>query len=272
VHHDCFDEPGAEEDLWGPDRLDIAVPRYTLVPEVPEEGFPAPCRRPALNGEEERSLFLRYNYAKYRLSKVLENTALRRSPEGRRQVQLWRGRAQEVRSQIVSANLPLVPSMAKRVKNFGVEFSEMISEGYMALLRSVEKFDVSRGFKFSTYACRAILACFHRMATKSRTLRKYFPAQFDPELERSDYSDRRHEQQRRDAIHSVREVFRHNQADLSDLELDILHRRFPVFSSERRQTLSQVGQTVGLSNERVRQIEKTALLKLRIALEEVHVG
>ena len=51
------------------------------------------------------------------------------------------------RSQIVEKNIPLVLAMAKRTRLVGVDFNEMISEGNMALLRSVDKFDCSRGFQ-----------------------------------------------------------------------------------------------------------------------------
>ena len=47
------------------------------------------------------------------------------------------------------------------------EFAEIVSEGNMALMRAVDKFSVDRGFKFSTYACRAILKAFSRTAMKS---------------------------------------------------------------------------------------------------------
>ena len=70
--------------------------------------------------------------------------------------------------------MPLVLAMVRRIRMPMVEFVDLISEGNKALLRSVEKFDVSRGFKFSTYACRAILKGFSRLATKTGSYRQHF--------------------------------------------------------------------------------------------------
>ena len=64
-----------------------------------------------------------------------------------------------------------------------MEFADMLGEGNMALLRAVDKFDVSRGFKFSTYACRAILKAFGR-GRKQTKYRQHNPVHFDPEMER----------------------------------------------------------------------------------------
>ena len=138
----------------------------------------------------------------------------------------------------------------------------------MAVLRSVEKFDVSRGFKFSTYACRSILACFHRLAAKAQRFHQRFNVEFDPKLERSDFAERRHERQRSDSIDAIRDILGCNRAGLTAVERRVILERFPVLSERKRRTLSQVGQTVGLSNERVRQIEKDSLRKIRAAFEQ----
>lgn len=264
VHHPSFTLPNACERFFGEDREVIDVSRYSLPPEVGEAPAAPKSRRSSLSREEERMLFLRYNYAKYRLKKLLE---ARGTPD-EEQVALWRRRARAARDKIVHANLALVPAMAKRKNVEGVEFPDKVSEGYMAVLRCVEHFDVSRGFKFSTYACRAILACFHRMGTKAQTYRKHAPVQYDPALERDDYADRRHERQRTDAIDSVRDVIRANTGKLSEVEREVLRQRFPIGEPRRPTALWETGRGLGLSTERVRQIERASLDKLRQALEE----
>ena len=72
----------------------------------------------------------------------------------------WYRTAKGYREQIAETNLALVLAMAKRTRMSEVDFADLVSEGNMALLRSVDKFDCRRGFKFSTYACRAILKAF----------------------------------------------------------------------------------------------------------------
>ena len=208
------------------------------------------------------------SYARLRLSRLVE-AQLRRvtTPRGREMV-LWQQRAMKTRADLVRANLALVLAMAKRTKIPNVEFGEIVSEGNMALLRSVEKFDVSRGFKFSTYACRAILKSFNRLATKTGRYRQRFPTEYDPDMERSDGDIQRHETQRDDSVEAVREMLVHNRAGLSDVERTVVMERFAIASRGQRKTLAQVGQMVGLTNERVRQIQNRALLKIRQALSE----
>jgi RNA polymerase primary sigma factor len=268
VYDPSFALPGAQEQYAGPNMTEIPVPDYSLLPEFSEDSTTENVKRPLLTGAQERLLFLRYNYAKYCLAKLM---AARRDPapaQWHRDVEQWRRRVQDMRTAIVNANLALVPAMASRVNFSGVETSELISEGYMAVLRSIEKFDVSRGFKFSTYACRAILKSFHRFASKARRYRDHFPVEFDPKFERSDFEERRHRQGRNDAIEAVREVLFQNGADLSELGRTVILERFPIHTQDKPRTLAEVGKVVGLTNERVRQIEKKSLVKIRAALQK----
>jgi RNA polymerase sigma factor (sigma-70 family) len=268
IYHPLFASRKSEEKLWGPDRERICVPRYNLLPQVDAAASTKVLKRASLSADQEKTLFLRYNYAKFRQAKVRKAMQKRATQKRKKQLSLWEKRAEHMREKIVHANLPLVPSMAQRANVSGVEFTEMMSEGYMAILRSVEKFDISRGFKFSTYACRAILAAFHRMGSKNYTYRKHVPVQFDIPIERSDFTDKRHEDQRLTAVEAVRRVLQSNIAELSEIEDRIIRQRFPMLDSDRPKTLAQVGRNVGLSNERVRQIEKRGLAKIRSAVEE----
>jgi RNA polymerase primary sigma factor len=267
VYHPTFSLPQTEKRLWGDGRDQIDVSPYGLLPAV-DDGKAAPSRsRNNLKADEEKLLFQRYNYAKYRLAKLIndepESPELSDDPD----VQLWRRRAAGSREKLVHANLPLVPNMARKVNIIGVEFAELVSEGYMAVLRCVEKFDCSRGFKFSTYACRSILSAFYRRSSKAQTRRKHIPAHFEQEMEKSDFGEQRHESQRSYASETVRKVLSENLADLSDIERRVIQERHPLVAGTRPRTLAQVGRSVGLSNERVRQIEKASLAKIRQAVE-----
>lgn len=272
VNHESFEAPSNEEIYFGSKAEHIDVPAWTHFPEVPEDIPTARSSKATLDRQEEASLFLRYNYARYRLSKLQKAQDRRTSIARARQMVVWYRRALEAQASLVRANMALVLAMAKRTRIPNVEFSELISEGNMALLRSVEKFDVARGFKFSTYACRAILKSFNRLATKTGRYRQHFPTEFDPDLERSDYDVMRHEIQREESVDALRDILARNKAQLSDVERTIVIERFAIASGGKGMTLAEVGKLVGLTNERVRQIQNLALLKIRAALDEDYLA
>lgn len=272
VLDESFEARDAEARFFGPNAEEIEIPVWTTFPEVAEDATPVKGRRGRLKGDEEATLFRRYNYARWRLGKLVTMQVKHASAERARQMIRWHRRAMKCRSQLVRANLALVLAMAKRTRIPNVDFGEVVSEGNMALLRSVEKFDVSRGFKFSTYACRAILKSFNRLATKTGRYRQRFPVEYDPELEQSDYDVRRHEMQRADSVETLREVLLNNRAELSDVERTVVMERFAIGNAGKPHTLSEVGQMIGLTNERVRQIQNHALTKLKAALVEEGVA
>lgn len=268
VDHPCFAKPEVEQELFGEEAEKIMVPEWASFPEVPEEVELRRRGRTTLSPIEEAGLFLRYNYSRYRLSELAQAQQRRFSKARAGQMVLWYRRAQKCRSDLVRANMALVLAMAKRTRIANVEFSELVSEGNMALLRSVEKFDVSRGFKFSTYACRSILKAFNRLATKTGRYRQHFPTEYDPAMEKSDYDLKKHEMEREDSVESLREILARNRANLTPVEQTIVTERFALASRGKKRTLAEVGKMVGLTNERVRQIQNLALKKIREALDD----
>jgi len=227
-----------------------------------------------LTAEQERALFLQFNYARYRVVRLQESIG--NAPvddEQARELLSWHRLADRLRDQIARSNLALVLSMAKRVRHSDVDFTDMISEGNMALLRAIDKFNVSRGFKFSTYACRAILKAFSRSGMKHSQYRQFFPTDFDPALERSDHQRRRFDEHESDCADEVMRIVHANRAELSDVERQVISHRFALNREQHRSplTLEQVGQIVGLTKERVRQIQKSALEKIRKTLEESYL-
>lgn len=227
-----------------------------------------------LTTAQERTLFLQFNYCRYRvleLRKQIDPALI--DHELARQMIEWHRKAETYREQIANTNLALVLAMAKRTRISDVEFTDLVSEGNMALLRAIDKFDVSRGFKFSTYACRAILKAFSRIGIKSSKLRALFPTDFDPKLEKSDYVEKKREGHEDDCVDEIRQIIRENRADLSDIEQEVIAHRFAVGNAKPAApdaaplTLEQVGAIIGVTKERVRQIQNKALEKIRVTLE-----
>ena len=223
-----------------------------------------------MKGDEERMMFLRFNYAKLRLGKLqreIKKDGLTR--KGGEAFLFWHRRFEHFREYLVRTNLALVLAMAKRTRLGDVDFAEIVSEGNMALIRAVDKFNIDRGFKFSTYACRAILKAFSRTAQKSSRHRTRFPVEFEPEMEKSDWTDRRRDAVEEDCIDELKAIVDRNLADLSQVEETVIRRRFNWKQEEESPlTLEEVGQIIGVTKERVRQIQNKALLKIRTVMEE----
>jgi RNA polymerase primary sigma factor len=235
----------------------------------------APPRHKVLTADEERQLFLRYNYCRYRLMLIVRrHRGERLGMRASRAALHWAREALQTRNAIVRLNTSLVMAMARRTRTSGVELSDLISEGNLALLRCVDKFDCLRGFKFSTYACRAIMSGFSRLSAKAARHRSQFPAPFDATLERSDYLEKKRDEDVNECVRGLKLILAHNSADLSSVEQRVLSVRFALDAPEstegrsRAPTLEQVGALLGVSKERVRQIQNRAMKKLRTVIEE----
>jgi len=221
-----------------------------------------------LTRSEEEMAFLRYNYAKLRMAK-LERTKKTYTKE----YKLWRERAEMMKNSLVNSNLSLVIAMAKRARVESIEFSELISEGNIILLRAVEKFDASLGFKFSTYACGSILAGFNRIASKvARRSSKevLFPCMgFESHLGcETPTTDKGRDTSAENYLDCLNVIIKSNGAGLNKIEKQILVHRFGL-NGEDVKSLVDVGQILGLSPERIRQIQIAALAKIREVMKAV---
>ncbi len=236
-------------------------------------------RLPTLSHDEERHLFCRFNYARWRVAKILDEYKGKvLTPIAARHLIAWGHRVVAVRSIIVRINMPLVLAMGKRTKLGNIDFNDLVSEGNMALLRSVEKFDCHRGFKFSTYSCRAILKSFSRVAMRASRYRGKFPTEFDPAMERSDHLEQKRIDVVQDCVEELKQILLSNTAALNDVERVVVRERFalgpkhggPIDAAPK--TLEQVGRIIGVTKERVRQIQNNALRKIRATLENHYLA
>ncbi len=267
--------------LFGRKEIESDLFDFNKEPELPTTSWYQPTRDEALDqamqgapqlmtAAEERIMFLRFNYSKLRLCKlqrlIKKNGLTRKRAD---EVLEWHRRFEHFREYLVRTNLALVLAMAKRTRLGDVDFAEIVSEGNMALIRAVDKFNVDKGFKFSTYACRAILKAFSRTALKSNRHKSRFPVEFEPDMEKSDWQDRRRGAVEEDCIDELKAIVKENLADLSQVEQTVIRRRFNWEQEEEHPlTLEEVGRIIGVTKERVRQIQNKALAKIRSVLEE----
>ena len=224
-----------------------------------------------IKAEEERILFLQMNYARGKICQVrrrlLSNT--KGFPKEALELLQWHKKQLDARNKITTANMGLVFNMAKHVSHYDMEFNDLISEGSLALLHAVEKFDVSRGFKFSTYACRSILRSFSRITKRQNRYRSIFPVELEFDMEKGDYVEEKRQEKQLALAEEVHAILQRNGADLSPTEKSVVEMRFSLNQKGlAKLTLKQVGEELGLTKERIRQIQNKALLKLREATEQ----
>ena len=109
---------------------------------------------------------------------------------------------------------------------------------------------------------------FARLAAKNNRLRARFPTEFDPAYEKSDWLETCRKETAKYCTEQLVKILEKNSANLSKSELAVVKGRFGFEDGETRKTLVQMGEVLGLTKERVRQIQNKALEKIRLTLED----
>lgn len=178
--------------------------------------------------------------------------------------EVWLRRWMRVRDHIVEANLGLAYSMVGRFNSASMDPDELTSEAMYGLYRAIERYNPWKGYRFSTYACNCIArAC---MRSRKRNLRRLelTPMSFDTPW---NLTTEMHDEDSELRVERLQHVLTENAAQLNPLEKRILNERFPAKDGAAR-TFKQIARLVGLSKERVRQIQNIALGKLKTAMQE----
>ena len=256
----------AENEVLGP------MPKHSMpLGETPRPSGLAPYLAslydvPLLTREQELHLFRKLNYLKY---KVIElrgrlNPLRPRKKLMARIEDLW----QEIvatRNQIISANLRLVVSIARQHLGPMQNFFELISDGNVSLIRAVDRFDYSLGNRFSTYAMWAIINNFARTIAEGMRHRARFHTDHDGVCTAIPAAPDKH--RALEAAQSHRQIVLDGMLRrLNDREREIIVCRYGLRRGDEPQTLQQVGDGMGVTRERIRQIEARALGKMRKAV------
>lgn len=219
-------------------------------------------RIPLLSTEGEQALFRKLNYLRFKADRLRQ--AL--DPETATAVELDRieallADAAEVKNQITQANLRLVVSIAKRHASFNGDFFETVSDGNISLMRAVDRFDFTRGFKFSTYASWAVIRNYARTVPDQKHHLERYQTGREELLEI--VPGPRFDEAEDDFVPAARNLLERMLDTLDERERSILRQRFGLDGGGEPQTLEQIGKRFGVSKERVRQLEARAMTKLR---------
>ena len=225
--------------------------------------FRALCSTPILPPAEEIAAFRRMNYLKYRANTIRSSLdADRPNRDKLDRIDDLLRKATRIHDHIVRANVRLVISVAKKYIDTQNTFDDLFSEGIMSLLRAVDKFDVDRGFRFSTYATTAIRRQLYNYKTRDGRRRSMFNTNSEQPVLDSAFGAEK-VARRETAVRTVNAVLSEMLARLDEREQIVINGRFGLDSSGEKVTFSSLGQKLNISKERARQILEQAVLKLR---------
>jgi RNA polymerase sigma factor (sigma-70 family) len=284
IYHPCFDDPTMEREILAPmpdlevyeaKQRDMHAPK-----DVPPE-LASLYEVPLLTKEQEQHLFRKMNFLKYKASQLrrrlhkdgddagpLDSTRVRNQELDR--IEDLQTQAGEVKERLINANMRLVASIAKRHIGSGENLFELISDGNMSLIRAVEKFDYGRGFKFSTYASWAIMKNFARSIPEEKHRRERYVTGHEDLFDVA--PDQRSDEQdlvasAEQAAHRVNRLLEY----LDPREQQIIRMRAGLDGNERPMTLEEIGKQMGITKERVRQLNVRIMNKLRTIAKDQHL-
>lgn len=221
------------------------------------------CDSDLLTHEQESALFREMNLLKFRAnairSRLNPNRLDRRSVAA---IESLLAKSQAIRDHIIKANVRLVISIVKKFVTPQQSFDEMLSDGVFSLMQAVEKFDYDRGFRFSTYAYRAIARnAYHTVAAAQKEESRFTRDAEDWAFEQEDQGS---SSSMTDQVWAnLRELTGSLMDQLDRRERFIIRSRYALGAHRKVRTFQCLADKLGISKERVRQLEQRAVNKLR---------
>ncbi|MEQ8786306.1 MAG: sigma-70 family RNA polymerase sigma factor [Pirellulaceae bacterium] len=265
IDNALFRTADAEREILGV----TAIDDEPFTPQAPAKtsDFPAHlarlCDAALLSAEDERTLFRRMNYLKFRANQLRSRL---RGDDPQEQlvceIEALLAQATQTRDRIVRANMRLVIAIVKKFVAPGSSFDDLLSDGIMTLMSAVEKFDYDRGFRFSTYAYRSIArSAYRRIVDRNKEMSRYSAVPEDW-IEDS-LEDRGASSMNESTWETLRGMMADFLERLDEREQLIVRARYALGRQRTVQTFQSIADKLGVSKERVRQLEQRAVAKLR---------
>jgi RNA polymerase primary sigma factor len=272
-----FAEPDAENEILSDGIFYAAENDFNSVSIAKLKSLPCHlarlCETRLLKPDEEVELFRRMNFLRYKAAefqKHLLKQEIEPSDGAVENLMALLKAADWHRDLIVKSNMRLVISIVKKFVNNNNSFDDLLSDGIMAVIRAAEKFDFDRGFKFSTYATQVVrrnayrtVMAKHKDRAKSISSLNEMKIDFEDRDTTSGMSP--------DRWNLLRSKLGLLLDKLDRRERLIVRARFSLGSHRKVQTLQRIADGLGVSKERVRQLEKRALDRLRELAADQHL-
>lgn len=277
IGHPSFDDESMRDEILAdmPHADDFEEARRKL--RIPKDAIPelvSNYQMPLLSKEQEQHLFRKMNYLKFHANKMLDEMKTesgiidyaRLRVETLDQIEAHLKEASKIKELLIRCNMRLVTSIAKKHSGQAENFFELLSDGNISLMRAVEKFDYSRGNKFSTYASWAIMKNFARSIPDEKNRRERFVTGNEEIFDAAE--DRRTDEKEclaaaEQATVKVNRLLEH----LEPREREIIRLRAGLENGADGMTLEKIGEKLGITKERVRQLNVRAMKKLRSLVE-----
>ena len=225
---------------------------------------------PLLSIEGERALFRKMNYLKYRAN--VYRSALDPDQPDEAAIEATESlldEADQVRTQLIESNLRLIVSIARRYSENRENSEDLVGEGNMILMRAVELFDVSRGFRFSTYVTNSVQRHFYRVCRKHQHRRTSEVCNSDAILSQVPARSGDFDDDRQTLVGYARRLLGQMDDCLDAREQSVVRARFGFGSQGKERTFQSLSADLGVCKERVRQIHNKAIEKLKKKASEL---
>lgn len=220
------------------------------------------CETALLTAETETVLFRQMNYLKFLAAGLRERLDIDQPEQSLIEtVEQLLCAAQTIRDRLIQANMRLAMSIVKKFVTPTLSFDEMLSEGTVTLMYAVERFDFDRGFRFSTYAYRSISRTAYQFVASAREEEARLTRDAD------EWAFEQTEEQAslmpEQLWEGLRQLTKAMLQRLDRRERFIIRSRYALGSHRRVRSFQDLADRLGVSKERVRQIEAKAVAKLQ---------